>query len=193
MNDSADQEFQETFEVQPPPVPNEQNNESEEAALEQQGENDIEGELSSSIQIAPTANGSEIVSIVDDDPFLFIELGDRVVIDSNVGRTSGTVYYRSADLIRVLPDGVSNMLRDYPVEQTEQGEIFDETLGVKVAYVIEKRKFESFVEQRDLRLGQTVETITASGDIDKTQSSRRRYVRPNRNYRRRTRTGRKRG
>ncbi len=167
MNDSADQQFQETLEVQPPPVPNEFNDEGEEAALEQQGENDIEGELSSSIQIAPTANGSEIVSIAEDDPFLFIELGDRVVIDSNVGRTSGTVYYRSADLIRVLPDGISNILRDYPVEQTEQGEIFDESLGVKVAYVIEKRKFESFVEQRDLRLGQTVETITSSGDIDK--------------------------
>lgn len=170
MNDSSNQEFEETLDGQPSiDASSGQNNELDRQLQAEEGEdqNNIEGELGSSIQIAPTADGSILVSKIEDDPFLFIELGDRVVIDSNIGRTSGTVYYRSEDLIRILPDGVSNILRDFPVSQTEQGEVFDEDLGVTVAYVIEKRKFESFVEQRDIHLGQTVETINSSGNFDK--------------------------
>ncbi len=169
MNDSDNQDLEETLIGRPIAAPSNENNDlaAELQAEEGQDQTNIEGELGSSIQIAPTANNSVLASKLDDDPFLFIELGDRIVIDSNIGRTSGIVYYRSEDLIRVLPDGVSNILRDFPVSQTEQGEVFDEDLGVTVAYVIEKRKFDSFVEQRDIQLGQTIETINSSGDIDK--------------------------
>ena len=61
--------------------------------------------VSESIQIAPTV--SELGE--EDSPNLFIQLGDDVIIESTTyGRTIGTVYYRSLEMIHVKPDGVSN-------------------------------------------------------------------------------------
>lgn len=156
---------------------NEEVEETPDVELEKEGsatnanideEADIEGEVSSSVQIAPTADTSLIAAEEENDPYLFIELGDRVIIDSSkYGRTTGYVYYRDGDLISVLPDGVSNMLHDFPVEQTDESEEFDADLGVTASYVIDKRKFDTFVEQQDFRVGQTVETIASNGDLDK--------------------------
>ena len=129
-------------------------------------EADIEGSFQSSVQIAPTGDNS---SIGDEyDPMLFIQLGDRVVIDSKkYGRTIGTVYYRSLELISVKPDGVSNTLHDFEVKQTDEEEIYKEEDGVSAAYVIEKRKFESFVEQQDFRINQIIDTFDSSGNLYK--------------------------
>jgi hypothetical protein len=108
-------------------------------------EADVEGAVLSSVQVAPTGDTNPIGN--EDDPMLFIQLGDRVVIDSKkYGRTIGQVYYRSLERISVKPDGVSNMLHDFEVEQTDDEELYNEEDGVTAAYVIEKRKFESFVE-----------------------------------------------
>uniref|UniRef100_A0A6C0KRP9 Uncharacterized protein n=1 Tax=viral metagenome TaxID=1070528 RepID=A0A6C0KRP9_9ZZZZ len=128
-------------------------------------EQSVESETGS-IQIAPTAETSILGQ--EDDPMLFIELGDRIVIDSKkYGRTTGTVYYRSLELIRIKPDGISNLLRDFVVDNEGAQEEYAEEDGVTAAYVIEKRKFDSFVEQQDFRVGQVIDTFLADGSIDK--------------------------
>jgi hypothetical protein len=125
-----------------------------------------EGAVQSSVQIAPTGNANPIAD--DDEAMLIIQLGDRVVIDSKkYGRTIGTVYYRSLELISVKPDGVSNMLHDFPVEDTEEAEVFNEEEGVTSTYIIKKRKFESFVEQQDFRVNQIIDTFNSSGELYK--------------------------
>jgi hypothetical protein len=114
----------------------------------------------SSVQIAPT--GTDYLD--EDNPMLFIQLGDRVVIDSKrYGRTVGMVYYRSLEMIRVKPDGVSNMLHSFEVEQVDGEEVYKEEDGVTSAIIIEKRIYESFVEQQDFRIGQTIDTFDHDG------------------------------
>jgi hypothetical protein len=123
-----------------------------------------EGSVHSSVQIAPTGNASSFAN--DDDSMLVIQLGDRVVIDSTkYGRTIGSVYYRSLERISVKPDGVSNMLHDFEVSDTDEGEVFNEDEGVTATYVIEKRKFDSFVEQQDFRVNQIIDTFNAAGEL----------------------------
>ena len=121
--------------------------------------------INSSIQIAPTDESNPIGK--EDDPMLFIQLGDRVVIDSKYGRTTGTVYYRSLERISVKPDGVSNTVIDFELEQTEEEELYKEEYGVTAAYVIEKRKFESFTEQQDFRVNQQIDTFDKKGELYK--------------------------
>ena len=113
--------------------------------------------VSESIQIAPTA--SEIGQ--EDNPNLFIQLGDDVIIESvTYGRTIGTVYYRSLEMIHVKPDGVSNDVHRFVVEQTDDGEErFLEEDGVSAVYILKKREFESFVEQQDIRVNQIIDTF----------------------------------
>lgn len=52
-------------------------------------------------------------------------------------------------MIRMKPDGVSNMLHSFEVEQVDGEEIYKEEDGVTAAIIIEKRIYESFVEQQD--------------------------------------------
>jgi hypothetical protein len=129
-------------------------------------EADVEGSIQSSVQIAPTGDTNPIAN--EENPMLFIQLGDRVVIDSKkYGRTIGNVYYRSLEFIRVKPDGVSNTLHSFELEQTDEEELFNEDDGVTAAYVIEKRKFESFVEQQDFRINQIIDTFDSEGNLYK--------------------------
>ena len=130
-------------------------------------EANVEGAILSSVQIAPTDNTNPI-AVSQNDPMLFVQLGDRVVYDSTkYGRTIGTVYYRSSERISVKPDGVSNMLHNFELEDNEEEEIYKEEYGVSSVYVIEKRKFESFVEQQDFRINQIIDTFDSTGDIFK--------------------------
>ena len=129
-------------------------------------ETNVEGSLQSPVQVAPTGDTNPLGE--EDNPMLFIQLGDRVVYDSTkYGRTIGQVYYRSAERISVKPDGVSNTLHDFELEDNEEEEIYTEESGVTAAYVIEKRKFESFVEQQDFRINQIIDTFTPSGELYK--------------------------
>ena len=114
------------------------------------------------LQNSPTGDSNS------QDPMLFIQLGDRVVIDSKYGRVVGTVYYRSLERISIKPDGVSNKLYDFELEQTDEEELYKEEYGVTSAYVIEKRMFESFVEQQDFRVNQVIDTFDKNGEIYKT-------------------------
>ena len=111
-----------------------------------------------SVQNAPTGE-----SFVEDNPMLYIQLGDRVIIDSTrYGRTVGRVYYRSRDIITIKPDNVSNIIQSFEMEEVDDEEAFKEEDGVTVN-VIEKRIYESFVEQQDFRVGQLIDTFDASG------------------------------
>jgi len=130
-------------------------------------EADVEGAILSSVQIAPTGETNPL-GVPADDPMLFVQLGDRVVYDSTkYGRTIGTVYYRGTDRISVKPDGVSNILHDFELEEDEEEETYKEEYGVTSVYVIEKRKFDSFVEQQDFRINQIIDTFDSSGDLYK--------------------------
>jgi hypothetical protein len=53
-------------------------------------------------------------------------------------------------------------------ETYENEEIYNEDDGVVAAYVIEKRKFESFVEQQDFRINQIIDTFDSEGNLYKT-------------------------
>jgi uncharacterized protein YuzE len=67
---------------------------------------------------------------------ILIELGDRISIDSNqYGKITGIVYYRDNDLIRILPEGVSNKLYDFPLIDND----IDESYGVNEVIMIKKR------------------------------------------------------
>ena len=139
---------------------NEQNIEEEDVRqIPMDAESPLQNDTSS-VQIAPT--GEDYLN--EDNPMLFIQLGDRVVIDSKkYGRTVGMVYYRSLEMIRIKPDGVSNMLHSFEVEQVDGEEIYKEEDGVTSAIIIEKRIYESFVEQQDFRIGQTIDTFDHDG------------------------------
>ena len=146
--------------------------EEEEYLVEESDDVDIEDQDaiirddSSSIQIAPTEEISQLGN--EFNPLLFVQLGDRIVIDSKkYGRTIGTVYYRSLEIIRIKPDGVSNRLHDFELEQTDEEELYKEEDGVSAIYIIEKRKFESFVEQQDFRIHQVIDTFDSNGTLHK--------------------------
>jgi hypothetical protein len=49
----------------------------------------------------------------------------------------------------------------------EEEEIYTPESGVITAYVIEKRKFESFVEQQDFRINQIIDTFNSEGELYK--------------------------
>jgi hypothetical protein len=124
------------------------------------------------IERAPVAAADTSIQIAapplpTDDRFLFVELGDYVMIESKKykGQTKGTVYYRSEELIRIKPDGVSDQLHDFDLEVTDDEEQYKEEDGVTAVYVIRKRLSDAFVEQQDFRVGQTV---TAIGENDMT-------------------------
>ncbi len=91
-----------------------------------------------------------------------IELGDRVRVEtSNYGVLEGRVYYRDADLIRVMPDGVSNRVFDFPLEDGE----FAADIGVTSATILEKHRLEGFAAQQDLRPGLLMDTFDEDGRL----------------------------
>jgi hypothetical protein len=123
----------------------------------------VEGAVESAVQIAPTENMNPSL-VKEDDPMLFIQLGDRIIIDSRRdGRVFGTVYYYNENQMNVKPDGLSNRVMTY--DMNEEG--FDESIGVEQVLIIEKRKFESFVEQQDFRVNNRIDTFDSDGQLYK--------------------------
>lgn len=117
----------------------------------------------SAIQIAPTEESLSSGNMPNSelDPMMFIQLGDRIYMECQYGKIDGTVYYRSLELIRVRPMGVSNTLYHFEMEQTDEGEAFkEEDIGVQI---IQKRKKESFVEQNDIRVKQVIVAFDKEG------------------------------
>ena len=92
---------------------------------------------------------------------LDIELGDRVeLIGGRYTKTRGIVYYNDDDLIRIMPDGLSDRLIDLPIG--EEG--IDPELGLEEIKILKKRTVTTFISIADLRVGQSVETFTAAGE-----------------------------
>jgi len=88
-------------------------------------------------------------------------LGDRIQIESRVlGRVIGKIYYFDDSLLRILPDGVSNRLYDFPI--TAEG--IDPKLEIIGKILTEPTDIPSFIEQNRLRVGATVDTFTAEGE-----------------------------
>jgi hypothetical protein len=113
--------------------------------------------VSSGIEVAPTDVSAELED--EFNPMLFVQLGDRVYIESTeYGKTIGNVYYRSLEQIHIKPDGVSNILHIFEIEQTDDEEIYNEQHGVSVIYIIEKRKYGALVELENFKIGQTIDT-----------------------------------
>ena len=99
--------------------------------------------------------------LTTNDNSIIIELGDRISIDSSqYGKITGIVYYRDNELIRILPEGVSNKLYDFPLIDDD----FDDAYGVSDVIMIEKHITDSFVAQHNLRAGQQLNTFTVTGD-----------------------------
>lgn len=147
-------------------VENESNVEEGEAEeLEEDVKNegiDVDGGISSPVQVASIASSVELEDEYDDE--LVMELGDEVVIDSKQhARTIGTIYYRDFDIIRVKPYGSTNTVIDFELEQDDDGEDFKESEGVTFSAIKQKRTQAAFVEQQDFRVKQTIHTYSADG------------------------------
>ena len=122
------------------------------------------------VQISATPSAAlDLEAELEFDPELFPQLGDRILIDSDkYGRIVGKIYYRDYDYIKIMPDGVSDRLYTFPLIQTDDdGEEFDEELGVTAMYILEKRKLDSFVKQQNLREFMTIDTFTTGNDTHK--------------------------
>ena len=114
--------------------------------------------VDSSIQIAAVSSVNEVGT---DEEMDFVQLGDYIIIESKKygGHTRGIVYYRSLELLRVKPTGVSNILHDFELIQTDEEELYKDEDGVTAIYIVKKRQFGSFVEQQDFRVNQVVDVL----------------------------------
>lgn len=89
-----------------------------------------------------------------------IILGDRILIESKRYKsTLGKVYYIDESLIRVLPDGVSDRLYDFPLSNGE----FAPDLGV-TSVEFDEGPRTSFVGLTGLRANSKIDTFSANGD-----------------------------
>jgi len=156
LDESLPDEENEMIESQPEPV-------SEPLDIEDDGVEVIDP----SVQILSSEDQGGLED--DTDEMLFVQLGDYIIVESTKyhGTTRGTVYYRSLELLRVKPDGVSNTLHDFELTQDEdQGELYKDEDGVSVVYIVEKRTRQSFVEQQDFRVGQIIDAIDEKGELE---------------------------
>jgi hypothetical protein len=95
-----------------------------------------------------------------DDSIAF-ELGDKIlIIGGRHDNLKGRIYYIDENLIRVLPDGLSDRLVDLPIVDED----IDPTLGVEKLYSITKRANPAFVAQIDARVGLQAETFNENGE-----------------------------
>jgi len=120
----------------------------------------------------PPTSPVQILSNVDaadgdeDDFNNFIQLGDRVMIESTVyGKTIGRVYYRSEERISVKPDGAGNMLHVFDLEPSDEEETYKEEYGVTSVLILEKREKEFFIEQQHLDEYQLIITFDKEGKL----------------------------
>ena len=90
------------------------------------------------------------------------ELGDRVYIQGGrYNETRGRIYYMDDDLLRILPDGVSDRVVDIPIENDD----FAEDLGIENFFLLSKRAAPAFVTQIDARVGQVADSFAGDGSL----------------------------
>jgi hypothetical protein len=114
-----------------------------------------------SIQIAKRPDEQEL-----DESKKNIELGDDVIITTkNIGKIAGRVYYKDEDLLSIKENNGSNVLRDFPLDDT--GKLDSETVESYEITDNGKRTVPSFVEQQNMMAGQIMYTFTPDGLINK--------------------------
>ncbi len=85
-----------------------------------------------------------------------IELGDLIEITSKrYGRVKGRVYYRDLEMIKIMPEGVSDRVYNFPIIEDE----LNTQIGIEDISLFEKRRLKTFVEQQNLRVGFYIETF----------------------------------
>jgi hypothetical protein len=87
-------------------------------------------------------------------------LGDRIRITTRAGETTGTVYHYSETLLRIMPDGLTNLVVDFPIVDGD----FDPELNIAAPVKILSRGPDtSFVAWQGYRVGQVLNTFKKDG------------------------------
>jgi hypothetical protein len=90
------------------------------------------------------------------------ELGDRVLLlGGQIDKLQGKIYYIDENLIRILPDGVSDRLVDI---QIIDGDL-DPALGIENLYSLSKRTSPAFVTQINASVGEIAQTFNSNGEL----------------------------
>ena len=93
---------------------------------------------------------------MEDEEILF-ELGDSVyLVGGQVDKLRGRIYYIDDDIIRVLPDGLSDRLVDIPIVDGD----LDPALKIEHLYSVSKRTNPAFVAQIGAEVGEIAEPST---------------------------------
>lgn len=90
-----------------------------------------------------------------------LAIGDRILLQGGVrDGTRGRIYYLDDQLMRIMPDGVTDRLVDISIVDGD----LDPALGVEAIYPLSRRTSPSFVEQINAYKGQKAETYSAEGE-----------------------------
>ena len=117
-------------------------------------DNDVEETLTSGVDVAASSN----ISPNSED--ILIELGDLIeIVSEKHKKVKGRVYYRDLDMIKIMPEGVSNIVYEFPLIEEDGEGVFDPELGVQEITFFEKRRLTKFVEQHNLHAGFYIETF----------------------------------
>lgn len=96
-----------------------------------------------------------------DDPF---HIGNLVAIKTSLyGTTTGRIFYRDDELIRIIPQEASDRAIEFPLDS--QSQTFRPELGVISVSVLEKFSSDSFVDVIGAQPGETLEFFNAKGEI----------------------------
>ena len=99
-------------------------------------------------------NTKEINEEIEEIKF---ELGDKIhIFGGRFDNTRGRIYYLDENLIRVLPDGVSDRLVNLEIEDGYLKEEYE----IENLFIISKRTNPAFVVQQDYHVGQLGEAFT---------------------------------
>jgi hypothetical protein len=103
---------------------------------------------------------AENFGVVPEDEGPVIELGDRIrILGGTYDGTKGRVVLRTDNEIHLMPDGVTNTVITFNID--EDG--FDEEYGIESVEILQKRKKTALVDILDLAPGQILETFNPDG------------------------------
>ena len=105
------------------------------------------------------ATGVQIQEQVEEEEDSFV-LGDRIEVETRQrGKVKGRVYYWDGELLRIIPEGLSDRVIDIEFDNGEP----DPDLGV-TGITFEQGPRTSFTDLQGFRIGQLLDTFTSKGD-----------------------------
>jgi hypothetical protein len=90
-----------------------------------------------------------------------LHIGNLIGIHGKNGYTKGRVIYRDLEMLRIMPDEVSDRAVEFPME--EDGTAFAPALGVTEIEVFERRDSAFYVDFLGARVGELLEFFTVDG------------------------------